>query len=235
MTYNELNRRVVLGSADALVCVTHELAESENFTSFGKRTIVIGNGVDLERLRELPAPTNERAQVVFLGSARQSWHGIDKIGWLAARLHEADFHVIGYHRDSLPFRAPPNLTAHGILGRDEYEPLLARADLAVGTLALHRKRMNEACPLKVREYLAYGLPVVIGYRDTDFANVRPWYLLELPNSADNVRSGLGEIRAFLAQVRGRRVPRADVTDRIGAAAKEWRRLELFAEITRQRG
>ena len=232
--YNELNRRALFGSADALVCVTNELAEAPHFARFG-RTAVIANGIDLERVRELPPAAGARPRLVFLGSAGQRWHGVDKLGRLAADLPEADFDVIGYDPTELGFTAPPNLTAHGRLSREQYEPLLAAADLAIGTLALHRKNMDEACPLKVREYLGHGLPVVIGYRDTDFLDAAPWFLLQLPNTEQNTRSHVEDVRRFLAGVRGRRVPRADVEGRIGAAGKEARRLELITELVRARG
>jgi Glycosyltransferase Family 4 len=228
--YNEVNRRILLGRAKALVTVTRELSRSPSFTRFRKPTRVIGNGVDLDALRELPPPANERPQIVFLGSVDQVWHGVDKLGALARLMPDADFHVVGYARQDFRFTPPDNLYAHGALARHEFEPILARADLAIGTLALHRKHMNEACPLKVREYLGYGLPVVLGYRDTDWLDVSPWFLLELPNEEGNAVGHLAEIRAFLEQVRGRRVPRAEVADRIGAASKERARLELLAEV-----
>ena len=110
--------------------------------------------------------------------------------------------------------------------------MLARCVIAFGTLALHRKQMNEACPLKVREYLAFGLPVVIGYGDTDLTGIEPWWLLRVPNAEDNVRQNAERIRSFIADVRGRRVPRDEVADRIGAAAKEQRRLEFMERLAR---
>ena len=39
--------------------------------------------------------------------------------------------------------------------------------IGVGTLALQRKGIFEASPLKVREYLSYGLPVLYNYFDSD--------------------------------------------------------------------
>ena len=92
--------------------------------------------------------------------------------------------------------------------------------------------MREACPLKVREYLGYGLPVVVAYRDTDFSDVAPWFLLELPNAEDNAVAGVDRIRAFVDAVRGRRVTRSEVEARIGTAAKETRRLALLAAVAR---
>lgn len=47
---------------------------------------------------------------------------------------------------------------------------MRNCQVCIGTLALHRKNMTEASPLKTREYLAHGFPVIIGYKDTAFYN-----------------------------------------------------------------
>lgn len=229
--YNELNRRALFRSARGLVCVTHELAAKPNFAGFGKPTLVIGNGVDLARIRELPPPAVDGPpRVVFLGSSGQRWHGVDKISLLAEKLPEARFDIIGYPSGAIDFPVTPNMQVHPPLSRTDYEPLLARADMAIGTLALHRKNMSEACPLKVREYLGHGLPVVIAYEDTDFTDEDPWFLLRLPNRESNIAEGFGEISAFLNSVRGRRVSRTDVEDRIGSHEKERRRLDFIGRL-----
>jgi len=92
--------------------------------------------------------------------------------------------------------------------------------------------MTEACPLKVREYLAHGLPTVIAYDDTDFLDVSPWFLLKLPNEESNVVENVDAIRSFMEGVRGRRVARAEVAERIGSQEKERRRLAFIAGLTR---
>ena len=46
-----------------------------------------------------------------------------------------------------------------------------------------------------------------------------------------MRDGLAEIRSFVERVRGRRVPRAEVAERIGVAAKERARLAFLAAQT----
>jgi glycosyltransferase involved in cell wall biosynthesis len=229
--YNEFNRRSILSRAGGFLCVTHELASSPLFTVYQKPTIVVSNGVDLDALTPLPVRGGKRARAVFLGSRNQFWHGVDKIIVLAEEMPEMDFDLIGYDPADLPAELPENITVHGILARSEYEPIVARADLAIGTLALHRKQMEEACPLKVREYLGYGLPVVIAYEDTDFMGEDPWYILRLPNTESNVRDSVPTIRAFVERVRGRRVPRGEIEERVGTHAKEVRRLEFLRELS----
>ena len=75
-----------------------------------------------------------------------------------------------------------------------------------------------------------GLPVVLAYEDTDLTGLDAWYLLRIPNSESNVEEHAEEIRRFLEQVRGRRVPRAEVGARIGLHAKETARLAFLARV-----
>ena len=228
--YNELNRRAILGNVAGAVCVTHELARSPAFASFGKPTEVIANGVDLDRIRVSSAPSNERPRVAFLGSRAQTWHGVDKILWLASALPNVEFDIVGYDLRDLDGPVTPNVHARGVLSHEDYEAVLASSDVAIGTLALHRKEMTEACPLKVREYLAHGVPVVVAYDDTDFLGEDPWYMLRLPNEESNVRDHVGDFERFIERVRGRRVPRDEIAERVGAHAKEGRRLAFFGEL-----
>jgi hypothetical protein len=233
--YNERNRRLLIGRSRGLVCVTHELANSPSFASYGRPTEVIANGVDLDALEPRPPVEAGRPAVAFLGSARQVWHGVDKLAALAVDSPGIDFQIVGYDdrwlRDAIGGPIPSNMTAHGALSRAEYEPILAACDVAFGTLALHRKNMSEACPLKVREYLGYGLPVVIGYVDTDLVGVDDWWLLRIPNDEGNVIDNAEKLRAFVDEARGRRVPRDAIAELVGVRAKEEKRtafIERFA-------
>jgi hypothetical protein len=60
----------------------------------------------------------------------------------------------------------------------DLDDLVDKCHIGIGSLALFRNNMIEACTLKVREYWARGLPFVIGYDDTDLiGNLRmqPFY------------------------------------------------------------
>jgi glycosyltransferase involved in cell wall biosynthesis len=228
--YSEYNHRILARGARGIVCVTHELARL--FSSFRKPIEVIANGIDLAKIPPANSaiPSGSRPQLVWLGSRDTPWSGIDKIVWLATHMSDCDFSLIGVSNADLPAPTPTNVRALGRLGRVEYDELLRGADTAIGTLALHRIGLREASPLKLREYLAYGLPVIAPYDDTDFIGERPWYLLHLPNTESNVRDHLVAIRTFVSAVRGKRVPREEVAVRIGADGKEARRLRFLERI-----
>jgi Glycosyltransferase Family 4/Glycosyl transferases group 1 len=239
--YNELNREATLRAAAGLVSVTHELARSSAFSRYRKPTIVVANGGDSANISAVPPANNARPEAVMLIGALPlaSWVGADKIVALARALPELTVHLVGAGsaqaldaRAGSASRLPTNIVIHGALTRDEYRNLLARADFGIGPLALHRKGMSEAAPLKTREYLLHGLPVLMAHHDTDFLGEEPWFLLRLPNSEDNVATSLPAIRAWAASIRGRRVPRDAVVARLSSEGKEGARLAFLAQLAR---
>lgn len=226
--YNLLSRHRLLGHASALAFVTHELAASRSFTNWRVPTATIGNGISLgEVAHRAMAPRNQLPRLFFLGSPDFTWHGTDKIGLLARARPTWRFDLVGLSAPQAR-GLPRNVVAHGLLKSDEYMSLLADADVAISSLAMHRNRLNEASPLKTREYLASGIPVLMAYRDTDFLHGAP-FLLELPNEEDNVFPNLEHIDRFVHQMRGVTVPRRDVAH-LDWAHKEPARLALFERI-----
>jgi glycosyltransferase involved in cell wall biosynthesis len=223
-TYERIQRRFLLPRLAGAVAVTHELERALQRERRQLTTTVISNGVDLG-----PATAHvedgSSPRLVYLGEGVY-WQGIDKIVELAEALPEWRFDVVG--ADRCP--APENVAWHGFMSPDRYASILARADVGLGTLALHRKQMEEACPLKVRRYLEFGLPVILAYTDTDLVGLDPWWLLRLPNSEHNVAERLDLIEAFVDEVKGRRVSRVEVEPLVSASAKETARLEFFARF-----
>jgi hypothetical protein len=108
-------------------------------------------------------------------------------------------------------------------------------DLAISSLALHRIGMNESSPLKTRECLAYGLPVILPYVDTDLHDLNCDFILEIPNTEDNVKNHADRIRDFAYRMRGRRADRDILLSRIDSKQKELRRLSFFRKIVQGSG
>lgn len=225
--YHRLTRGRLLRGCRGVVTMTHELAEL--FARTGKPVEVVANGIDLKSFTLLPAPHNATPRLAFLGSPNMPWHGLDEILKLAQLNPTWQFDLIGIGSPNFTDSAPANVVVHGFLGRADYEPLLAAADAALGTLALHRKSMTEASPLKLREYLAYGIPSIIAYRDTDFAAEQP-FLLSLPNTAGTIEANIERIRQFVARVVGTRVPRSAIAH-LDIHEKEKRRLSFLESVS----
>jgi len=231
--YNRLTRGFLLRRLHGLVTVSRELAEAPAFSVFHKPTQVIVNGIDLENFEPLPAPSNVVPRLAFIGNPGYPWHGVDKLVTLARLVPDVQLDIIGY--GSLPeFESlPENLHLHGYLSVAEYKGILGKADAAISSLGLHRIGLEEASPLKSRECLALGLPLVLAYQDTDLDDSDADFLLKIPNKEDNIQTHAQVIRDFAYRMRGRRVDRNLIAS-IDQAAKEAERLRFFEEIISSR-
>lgn len=229
VVYNRLTRGLLLGRARAFVFVTSELSAKPSFAGFKATHRVVTNGIELAAYPSLPAIGGPEPRLAFVGTAGQPWHGLDKLVELAYRRPEWRFEIMGMDNDVWATQAPPsNVTWHGALDRAGVIEVLATADVGVGTLALHRKSMNEACPLKVREYLAVGLPILYGYADPD-ADFLGSYVLRIENTETGVIDAIDAIDDFVTRSRGVRVPRSAV-GHLDVAVKEGQRMALFDEL-----
>jgi hypothetical protein len=231
--YNRFTRGIFLHRVRGLVTVSRELEVSPAFTPYRKPTCVIANGIDLRSFTPLSAPANVVPRLVFIGSPGYIWHGVDKLVDFARRFPDLQLDIIGY--DALPeFEPlPSNLNLHGYLSAEGYQSVLARADVAISSLALHRIHLQEASTLKSRECLAMGIPLVVAYMDTDLGDLDCDFVLKIPNKEDNIQTHGEAIRAFAQRMRGVRADRSLLETRIDSLRKEEMRLEFFDQILRQ--
>jgi glycosyltransferase involved in cell wall biosynthesis len=228
--YHRITRPRVLAPVAGFVTVTRELAA--RFASFGRPVVTIGNSVALAEFSPLPPPAAAARHLAFLGTTGTPWHGLERLAEIAAMLPQWSIEVIGVTagtwRQLVPVSPTANLHLHGPLLRSTYEPLLASCTAAIGSLALFRNRMEEACSLKVREYLALGLPVIGAYRDTDIPPDAD-YFLRLPNNSEPLAPWRDRIAAFIEHWRTRRVPRSAIAH-LDVSVKEAQRLAFMEKI-----
>ncbi len=228
--YNRFTRGITFSRASGLVYMTKELASLPEFSQFSKQFRVITNGIEISSIKYFSPPTNQRPHLVFLGTPGCPWHGVDKLIDLARLFPDLFIHVIGYDSFDHKLKKLPNLFFHGYLSLMNFNQKFTLADVAIGTLAFHRNDMEEACPLKVREYLARGIPVVLPYKDTDLDDLECDLLLKIPNREDNILTHGKAIRDFSYKMIGKRVRREIIAPRIDAKLKETKRLAFFEEI-----
>lgn len=227
--YNRITRGIFLRRIHGLVTVSRELATSAAFAAFHKPTRVIANGIDLDKFDLLPPAANRPPRLVFIGNPGHPWHGVDKLIELARRVPDIHLDIIGYQKLPEYEPLPQNVTLHGYLAFNAYKHVLASADVAVSSLALHRVQLEEASPLKSRECLAFGLPLIVAYNDTDLDQQKCDFLLKIPNVEDNIQTHAQIIRDFAYRMCGVRVDRSQIT-RLDQAGKEAERINFFSEI-----
>lgn len=232
---NRLFRNRILGQSSGMVLISRELAGRSVFTRFQKPMLVLSNGIDPDSIDPLPAPGNANPTIAFVGVPGLPWNGEDKL--LDFIIDNPDIHLdmIGFKKDDISDDLHcDNVTFYGMVENSKVRSLLAGVDVCAGTLALHRKELEENSALKVRESLAMGIPTILGYYDTDVSGRGIEGILELPNTEDNVRENAQAIREFIFAMRGKRVDREAVRPLIDQKIKEERRLAFFEEILVQK-
>lgn len=234
--YNRFTRNILYRNCSGLVTVTNELANDPDFTRFKKPTVTIANGI-LGFQEVLPEKNRkEKFALGFIGTPGQPWHGLDKVIALAKELPEYDFHIIGSSEDDIKMddsigTIPSNVRLYGYLKKKASVELLGQCDVGISTLAIDRTGLSEASPLKTREYMLLGLPVIIGYRDTDLDEETP-FILSLGIGEENVSDHIEGIRRFIEDSRSLNpeLIKSYAMKKFDSMAKESRRLDFLMQI-----
>jgi hypothetical protein len=228
--YNLLTRGIILGGAAGHVFATHELMTLPDFSKYRKPGVVVSNSIDLKATPYYPAPNNTPPHLVFIGTAGMAWHGEDKLVDLANAFPDMVIDIVGIDEIEGVNLLPKNLVLYGFLKGAQFETVLAGADAAIGTLSIHVKSMQEAATLKIRDCAARGIPCILPYLDTDLSGMENSLFLQIPNNKDNIISHGQAVHDFVYRVRGQRVNRDLINNRIDSRIKETQRLEFFQKI-----
>ncbi len=155
------------------VAVTQEIAEYEMSRTRGYHCQVVSNGVDVGRIRwyERKFVEGDCLMMLMLMNSNQIWHGLDLIldSFSKYKGDKIKLCIVGnISKDMYDVAMKnPNVILTGFLEPEAFEQYVENAHIGIGSLSLFRINLEEASPLKVREYLASGLPVMVGYKDTD--------------------------------------------------------------------
>ncbi len=225
-----ITRGLLFGKAAGFAAVTREILELPANQRYGKPGCVIGNGIDLRVYEPLPAPKHSTPVITLVGSPGKPWHGVDKLAELARLCPDLHINLVGYQAADLDAPLPQNVTTFGFVDTGGVRDVLQDTDVACSSLALHRNRMEEGSSLKVPEALAYGIPILLAYRDSGLEGLKSDCILQLPNTEDNVSANTEQIRSFAYRMLGRRISRTEVAPCIDQRLKEERRLAFFQEI-----
>lgn len=233
-----LTRKLFYKAVKGAVAVTHEIRDKELKACLPRLPVkVIPNSIAVPNVTDRSLKGNSSVpKIVFAAGplpvpAAQNYHGVDKIYRVAANtIGRLEFVLIG-ESQFYPKSKPSNIRLTGKLGHKEMRRVIADCDVGLGTVGLHRKGMEEACPLKVREYVAQGLPVILPYKDTAFWDEVPSWVLEIPNSENNLENAIDEIETFCREMIGKDVPREDAENFFGAAHLEKARVKFMASIS----
>ncbi|MGY0374678.1 glycosyltransferase [Clostridium sp. JNZ J1-5] len=190
-----LLKRRYFRSIKGMVCITNEILSIERKYN-SKPAMVLGNGIEDNQIKLVTRDNNdEYINILFIGTPNQSWQGVERLIESYKKAVNKDkfkIHIVGY--ESMEEVKDDNVIFYGyIKDKNELEKIYSIADVGIGTLSLYKKKMEEAAPLKVRSYLAKGIPVVIGYEDTDLGEELP-FVYRIKNDSSII--DFGELEKF---------------------------------------
>ena len=168
------------------------------------------NGVDVSRL-PLHVPRRGAKDIGLLALASMSvWQGYDRLIEALARYRggepvtvhmvggEGDGSLAAWKRLAQERGVADRVIFHGELHGEALDQVAARCDIGVGGLGLHRKGQYRSMTLKLREYMARGLPFVYAVDDPSLPE-EPAFCLRLANDESPI--DLAELDSEIARAR----------------------------------
>ncbi|MGH3694122.1 MAG: glycosyltransferase [Pseudonocardiaceae bacterium] len=159
----------LLRQSDRVLYVSHALMATDS-TVVGDRAVFIDHGVDLDHFRCRPEPEQPaelrsipRPRIGFFGGIDDYVVDIDLLERLAAEIPEAHLILVGDASCPMDrFDRYPNVHRLGFRPYDEIPGLGSGFDVAIMPW-VHNDWIRMCNPIKLKEYLALGLPVVTTY------------------------------------------------------------------------
>ena len=200
-------RRALAAKMEAIVTF------SNKESIFGKRTICISNGIDLD---SIPLHNPKKQQDIHLIAVAEIhyWHGFDRLVAGLGEYYKSNpngrkvyFHVVGWEDDRgttsngyltveqivKKYGIEKYIINHGKLFGDKLDEVFNQCEFAIGSLGRHRSGITEIKTLKNREYAARGISFIYSENDSDFDD-KP-YIIKAP--ADESPINVGEIINYI--------------------------------------
>lgn len=168
--------RAILKKSSGILGVTQEIVDYEiGRIGIAKPSYCYPNGICMEDVSLSSDKRRGCPKFIFITSAYTKWHGMDLVlKRFADYSHDYVLHIVGIgSMDN--YVDDPRIKFHGVQQRPYIMSLLSECDVGLGSFGLNRIGLTEACHLKVREYLAAGLPVYSAYQDSGIPENFPYY------------------------------------------------------------
>ena len=226
-----IGKRFIAGSK-GIIAMTEEIAQYE-LKRAGKYLpyIVVPNGIDVRETLIVEDKRGNEINIAFIASNFYPWHGLDLI------VEEIEknklifiLHLIGNVPADITKKIKASgylnstIRIHGHLNRTTIVNILSKCDIGINALAINREGMSEACTLKVREYLASGLPVYSRFKDSGLPQDFPFYKIGAIDIKQILKYAMNMKRISREEVRNKAIPYIDKTSLIK---------NLFEFISRQ--
>jgi glycosyltransferase involved in cell wall biosynthesis len=167
-------------AARGVIGVTREITSHEIQRSGQKDTkwsYIYPNGTIVQESTLIDRRSSKTPELLFLANF-SPWHGLDLLlDRLEGNSDDFVLHVAGKcnGQQLSELSKDSRVVYHGEIVETQIAALSEQCWIGIAPLALHRKSMKSACPLKTREYLKNGLPVYGGSLDI-FPEEFPFYM-----------------------------------------------------------
>jgi len=176
----------------------------------GMSTILIQNGVDVD-LIEFTGINEDQSELNLIGVAHlEYWQGFDRVIKGLADYYQnggnekVNFHIVGdgAERSKLEKiveekKLTDRVVFHGFRSGNELTEIFKKCHMGISTLGGYREEMYNGSSLKVREYVARGIPQLLGYRDVGLPESES-FVHSIPN--DNSPVNISELLKFYSEL-----------------------------------
>jgi nucleoside-diphosphate-sugar epimerase/glycosyltransferase involved in cell wall biosynthesis len=165
--------KLIINQSLGSIAVTREILDYEQSRAGVaniKSGLIYPNGVWSSN-EYLQDSRSDIPEILFVASYFSAWHGLDLvIDAVSKSTKNFRIHIVGSLKseDYKLCKSDSRFVLHGVLKTQELKKLMCTAWCGLSSFALGRNGMQEACSLKVREYLDSGLVVYAGHRDSGF-------------------------------------------------------------------
>ena len=234
---DKIFRRALAAQMEAIVTFSNE----ENI--FGKRTIRISNGIDLD---SIPLHNPKKQQDIHLIAVAEIhyWHGFDRLVSGLGEYYKSNpngrkvyFHVVGWEDDrgttsngyltveqmARKYGIEKYIINHGKLFGDKLDEVFNQCVFAIGSLGRHRSGITEIKTLKNREYAARGISFIYSENDSDFENMP--YIIKAPADESPIN-----VKEIINYIDTRNIDPADIRRTVEHLSWKYQMEKVITEI-----
>ena len=156
----------------------------------------------IQLMEKVPVIENKKhINIVFVASNFKPWHGLEDVleEFLKFKQDNMYLHIVGNVQQSYlkSIDYDKKVIFHGRLNSEELQKLYANSSLGIGSFGLYKIDMYEGSPLKVREYLASGLPVYAGCKDSGLDEDFPFLIYSKDFSMEKMITFLNNLNDIM--------------------------------------
>ena len=171
--------------------------------AYGIPVIPFENGVDVETISKRIPEVTDTIRIIAV-AAMCNFHGYDRLieglnyYYLANGKRRVELHMVGgkaepgnellrYKELVKQYSLEEYVFFYGKKEGTELDQIYNKCNLAVASLGMYRIGYKTATSLKIREYLAKGMPIIAGSKVDIFENEKFPYFLEFPNDDSYIK------------------------------------------------